>query len=426
MEISAAGALSGLCIAIVLIAFRVVPVYGLIAGAFLGGLLGGGDPKSTVTLMLDGAQSIVPATIRIITAGILAGVLVESGAALKIAETIIVLFGKRYALAAIALATMFLTALGVFVDIAVITVAPIALSVAREAGYSRFVILLTMVGGGKSGNVISPNPNTIAIADEFHLELPQLMAANIIPALAGLAATVFIAGIIKRYTSSAVEPLTEAQDNSRLELPSLLTAVTAPAVTVLLLALRPLSLLFGINCSEIDPMIALPAGGIAGCMAMGKARHLAAYMTSGLNKMTGVAVLLLGTGTLAGIIKSSSLATVFQESLSQMGLPGFMLAPLAGIVMSAATASTTAGASVASQAFSKTLEQLGAAPLNAAAMIHTGATVLDHLPHGSFFYATAGAVGISFSERLRLIPFETLIGLILTAGSTVIYGVLRF
>ena len=43
-------------------------------------------------------------------------------------------------------------------------------------------------------------------------------------------------------------------------------------------------------------------------------------------------------------------------------------------------------------------------------MVHAGATVLDHLPHGSFFHATAGSVNMTINERLKLIPYESLIG----------------
>ncbi len=69
-----------------------------------------------------------------------------------------------------------------FVDVAVITVAPIALAIARRADLSKAAILLAMIGGGKAGNVMSPNPNAIAAADAFHLPLTSVMAAGIIRA----------------------------------------------------------------------------------------------------------------------------------------------------------------------------------------------------------------------------------------------------
>jgi GntP family gluconate:H+ symporter len=79
--------------------------------------------------------------------------------------------------------------------------------------------------------------------------------------------------------------------------------------------------------------------------------------------------------------------------------------------MAGATASTTAGATIASQTFSGTLVEAGVGALSAAAMLHAGATVIDSLPHGSFFHATGGSVFMGIKERLKLIPYEALVGL---------------
>ena len=93
------------------------------------------------------------------------------------------------------------------------------------------------------------------------------------------------------------------------------------------------------------------------------------------------------------------------------------MAPLSAALMSAATASTTAGATIASSSFAQTVLGAGVAAMWGAAMTNAGATVLDHLPHGSFFHATGGSVGMSIKERMKLIPYESLIGLVLTLMS---------
>ena len=177
IPVSALGALAALSIAIFLILKKVPPAYGMIVGALAGGLIGGADLTQTVALMIGGAQGITTAVMRILAAGVLAGVLIESGAATTIAETIVRKLGETRALLALALATLILTAVGVFVDVAVITVAPIALAIARRADLSKAAILLAMIGGGKAGNVMSPNPNAIAASDAFHLPLTSVMAA---------------------------------------------------------------------------------------------------------------------------------------------------------------------------------------------------------------------------------------------------------
>lgn len=94
-------------------------------------------------------------------------------------------------------------------------------------------------------------------------------------------------------------------------------------------------------------------------IASGQALKLKDYAASGLSKMSGVAVMLIGTGTLAGIIANSSLNALITDSLVGLGLPAFLLAPVSGMLMSMATASTTAGTAVASSVFGPTLLDFG-------------------------------------------------------------------
>ena len=415
--VSALGAIVALSVAIFLILKKVPPAYGMILGALIGGLVGGADLAATVKLMIEGAQGITTAVMRILAAGVLAGVLIESGAATTIAETIVKKLGEQRALLALAVATMILTAVGVFVDVAVITVSPIALALARRVDLSKPAVLLAMIGGGKAGNIISPNPNAIAASDAFNLPLTSIMSAGIIPAVFGLILTYFLAKRLIHKGSRVQDNEVVAEDSANL--PKFLAAMTAPLVAIALLALRPIA---GI---AVDPLVALPAGGLAGALVMGKYRHINHYAVSGLGKMAGVAIMLLGTGALAGIIANSGLKDVLINSLTASGLPAYLLAPVSGVLMSLATASTTAGTVVASNVFSGTLLELGVPALAAAAMIHAGATVADHMPYGSFFHATGGSVNMDIKERLKLIPYESAIGLMMTVVSTLIFGVFK-
>lgn len=219
--------------------------------------------------------------------GALIGLLVKTGAAAAISNAIVDKLGERHTFLALALATMLLTAIGVFVDVAVITVAPVALSLGQR--------------------------------------------------------------------------------------------------------------------------LAIPKGSLS----------------YGLEKMSFVAILLVGTGAIAGIIKASTIKDVLLSVLSGTNVGEVLIAPVSGALMSAATASTTAGATVASSSFAETILAAGISAVWGAAMINSGATVLDHLPHGSFFHATGGSVSLAFRERLKLIPYETCIGLVLTLGSVFAYLLMR-
>lgn len=417
---SSLAAIIGLALAIVLIIKKISPVYSLMIGALAGGFLGCGSLVGTVSEMFEGVKSITPAILRILAAGVLSGALIRSRAAESIAESIVRRLGPRFVFLSLALATMILCAVGVFVDVAVITVAPVALALASRLGLSRGKVLLALIGGGKCGNIMSPNPNTIIAAENYGAPLSSVMAAGIIPALIGLLVTVYIivpllpsgkaraAGIAGSEGIVGSEGTAGSEGMAGEKLPSFLASIAGPLFTIALLSLRPL---FGI---VIDPMIALPLGGIVTLAATRSLNITSESIEYGLSKMAPVALLLIGTGTIAGVISASDMKDVVISWLTGWNVSGMFMAPLSSILMSAATASTTAGATIASASFSDAILETGLAGLWGAALTNAGATVLDHLPHGSFFHASAGSVSMPFKERLSLIPFESLIGLTLT------------
>ena len=423
---SSLAAIIGLALAIVLIIKKISPVYSLMIGALAGGFLGCGSLVGTVSEMFEGVKSITPAILRILAAGVLSGALIRSRAAESIAESIVRRLGPRFVFLSLALATMILCAVGVFVDVAVITVAPVALALASRLGLSRGKVLLALIGGGKCGNIMSPNPNTIIAAENYGAPLSSVMAAGIVPALIGLLVTVYIivpllpsgkaraAGIAGSEGTAGSKGMAGSEGTAGSEgiagekLPSFLASIAGPLFTIALLSLRPL---FGI---VIDPMIALPLGGIVTLAATRSLNITSESIEYGLSKMAPVALLLIGTGTIAGVISASDMKDVVISWLTGWNVSGMFMAPLSSILMSAATASTTAGATIASASFSDAILETGLAGLWGAALTNAGATVLDHLPHGSFFHASAGSVSMPFKERLSLIPFESLVGLTLT------------
>ena len=412
---TAIGAIIGLLLSIFLIIKKIHPTYSLIIGAIAGGLLGGYTLPETVKKMIDGIKDITPATIRILTAGVLTGVLIKTGAAESIAETIVRKLGKNNAILALVISTFLLTGIGVFIDVAVITVAPIALAIGQKSDFTKMTVLLAMIGGGKCGNIISPNPNTLIAAENFQVNLFSVMAANLVPAVIGLFIVLLVVKLApKNGEKVQLNDLSFTNQN----LPTFIQSIAGPLVTVTLLALRPLT---GIT---IDPLIALPVGGIVGVLVMRKTQLFKESISFGLEKMSLVAILLIGTGTIAGIIKNSDLKDFILNGLTALHMSSFSIAPVAGALMSAATASTTAGATIASASFSEIIVSAGINGVYGAAMVNVGATVFDHLPHGSFFHATAGATSVNIKERLKLIPYESLIGFSLAFISTFMFWVL--
>lgn len=92
--------------------------------------------------------------------------------------------------------------------------------------------------------------------------------------------------------------------------------------------------------------------------------------------------------------------------------------------MSLSTASSTAGATIASATFADTIMKVGITPVGGGAMINAGSSVFEQLPHGSLFHSSAGGINMNIRERFKLIPYEIIVGFIMTVVSTIIYGLI--
>lgn len=426
LDISWIGALSGLALAIILILFRLAPTYSLILGAIVGAFIGGANFAEAVTILITGTQSVMGTVIRIIAAGVFAGVMMESGAAETIAKVIVEKLGGTKAMLSLALATMIITAVGVFIPVAVLIVAPIALSVGNKMGYSKVAMLVALSGGGKAGNIISPNPNTIAAAGGFKLDVNQVMLGGLVPAIFGVVVTVILASLIKyKGTKVTDAEAAELEQASSTNLPTLSKALVTPIIAIVLLMISPIGSMIGIDFLaklKIDSLFILPFAGVIGSLALGKKKQILDYCAAGLNRMTPTILIIIGAGAIGGLITVSDLPKEVVALVHSSGISGTFLAPIAGILMAAATASTSTGVILATGSFSNAILNTGVAPLAAAVMTHVGATVIDHLPHGTYFHVTRNAMNMSMKDRLRVVMFESLVGLTMTIVATILYG----
>lgn len=421
------GALAGLALAIILILRKLNPVYALFLGAIVGALIGGANLEQTVSILVSGTQSVMGTVLRVLAAGVLAGVMMESGAAETIAQAIVKKFGGSKAILALSLATMIITAVGVFIPVAVLIVAPIALSVGNKMGISKTALLLALSGGGKAGNIISPNPNTIAAARGFDLDLSHVMLAGFIPAVCGLIVTVIVASLLKNKGVKVLDEEAVYNEIDTSKYPPLGKAIVAPLVAVILLMINPIGSFTGIevlSSIKVDALYILPLAGIIGLLAMGQGNKILAFTSSGLNKMTATVLILLGAGGIAGLIAASDLSTQIVSLIEAAGISGTFLAPISGILMAAATGSTSTGVILATGSFGQAILNMGTAPLAAAVMVHTGATVIDSLPQGNYFHVTADSMKMSIKQRMGLIPYEAIVGGTMAVVATIMYGFL--
>lgn len=426
IHISWIGALSGLLLAIIFILFKLSPTYSLILGAIAGAFIGGAGFSDSVSILISGTQSVMGTVVRIIAAGVFAVVMMESGAAETIAKVIVDKLGGTKAMLSLALATMIITAVGVFIPVAVLIVAPIALSVGNKMGYSKVALLVALSGGGKAGNIISPNPNTIAAAGGFNLDVNQVMIAGFVPAVFGVIVTVLLASRIKFKGTKVTDlEVAELEKANTTNLPSFLKALITPIIAIVLLMISPVGSILGVDFLanlKIDSLFILPFAAVVGSIALGKKKQILDYCSAGLDRMTPTILIIIGAGAIGGLITASNLPEKVVSLVEASGISGVFLAPIAGTLMAAATASTSTGVILATGSFSQAILNTGVAPLSAAVMTHAGATVIDHLPHGTYFHVTRNAMNISMKDRMTVALYESIVGLTMTIVATILYG----
>ncbi|WP_418968886.1 GntP family permease [Alloscardovia omnicolens] len=429
MEISLAwwAALLGLALAIILILRKLNTTYALLLGAVFGCLIGGASFTDTTNIIVEGTQSVMGTVVRVLAAGVLAGVMMESGAADRIAQTIVGVFGTRMAILSLALATMIICAVGVFIPVAVLIVAPIAIEVGTKLHMSKIALLVALSGGGKAGNIISPNPNTIAVASGFKVDVSSVMISSFIPALCGLAMTVLLASLIQHrgiLVETDMSLRQGAATENKNNVPSIGRSLVAPVLAVGLLLINPLGSVFNIELLKsfhVDAMYILPFAAIVGLLAMKQGKKIVDYTKAGLQRMIDVVLILIGAGALGGLITHSDLPAQIVNVIDNMGISGSFLAPISGILMAAAAASTSTGVILGSKSFGASILSFGVSPTAAAVTMQAGATVIDALPHGNYFHVTAKTLNMNIAQRMHVLAYEAIIGLTMTVAATVLY-----
>ena len=103
---------------------------------------------------------------------------------------------------------------------------------------------------------------------------------------------------------------------------------------------------------------------------MGQGGKILTYTSAGLQRMVDVVPILIGAGALGGLITSSDLPKQIVNLIHAMGVSGSMLAPIADILMAAAT-------------------------------------VIDQLPHGNYFHVTAKSINMTLGERIKGPPLSS-------------------
>src|SRR5687767_298989 len=214
-------ALGAVTALIVLIArFKVHPFVALVGVSLALGAVAGMPFLAAVKAFQDGVGGTLGFIAVVLGLGTMLGkMMAESGAATRIATTLIALFGERRVHWAI-MVVAFIVGIPVFFQVGFVLLVPLVFTVARRTGMSLIKIGIPLVAGlSVVHGMLPPHPAAMLAVGAFNADIGLTVLYGVIVGLptATLAGPIFATWIAPRIVLPAVNPMAEQLEGSSLD-----------------------------------------------------------------------------------------------------------------------------------------------------------------------------------------------------------------
>ncbi|MDR5712080.1 GntP family permease [Nesterenkonia flava] len=365
-------------------------------------------------------------------------VLKVTGAAEKIADTLVEAFGEKRLPWSLGL-TGFILAIPVFFDVLLVMLMPLVYSLARKAQVALVGLALPLLAGISAGHsLVPPTPGPVAAAGVLGADLGWVIAMGV---LAGIPAVVlsgvFYGRFIARYVDVGVPEDMDGDDDD--DSPStettphfglILTILAVPLVLILGNTVAEAVLEEGTLVAEIlalvgDPIVALIIAVLLAFYVLGMKHGLGRDQLQSVASKAlapvGLILLVTGAGGVFGqVLEDSGVGDALETTLGDLGIPVIVLAFIAAALLRIALGSGTVATVTAAAMVAPLLEGGEHSPAMIGAVvvaIGAGATVLSHV-NDSGFWLVNRYLGLSEKQTLMTwTAMQTILGL--TAFGTV-------
>jgi GntP family gluconate:H+ symporter len=271
---------------VVLIArFKLHPFIALVLVSLAMGVAAGMPPGAAVKAFQDGVGSVLGFIAVVVGLGTMLGKLMaESGAATRIATTLIDLFGERrvhWAMMFVA----FIVGIPVFFQVGFVLLVPLVFTIARRTGMSLVKIGIPLVAGlSVVHGMLPPHPAAMLAVTAYNADVGLTILYGIIVGLptAALAGPIFATWVAPRITLPADNPLADQLGGeSTQETPSFGISIFTVLVPVILILLATIADLFLPDASSArsllhfvgQPIVALLLALLFSFWSLSRARH---------------------------------------------------------------------------------------------------------------------------------------------------------
>ncbi|MGE0773352.1 MAG: gluconate:H+ symporter [Cyclobacteriaceae bacterium] len=389
------------CIAllVLLIArFKVNTFIALIGVSILAGILLGMEPTQVISGIYKGMGDLLGSLVIIIVAGAMLGKLVaDSGAAQRITDSIIHLFGPKKVQWALMI-TGFIIGIPLFYNVGFVLVIPLIFAAAYQARLPAIVVGIPMLASlSVTHGFLPPHPSPTALITLFQADLVTTLGLGVIVAIP----TVIIAGPIfsKVLTNIHATPLKSFQSESRPEheLPGLVNSLLTALLPVILLAfigllrfvaLPPKVDQFVVFISE--PSVVMLVSVLVASYTLGfgrgtSAQQIADTLSDAVKDIAPLLLIIGASGAFKEILVQSGISDSIAATIQGLSLNPLILAWLMAAVIRVSIGSATVAGLTSAGLLLPIVEQGVADPNLMVLSIGAGSLMFSHLNDSGFW-----------------------------------------
>jgi gluconate:H+ symporter, GntP family len=279
-------ALLAVSVLVVLIArFKLHPFIALVSVSLAMGVIAGMSPVAAVKAFQDGVGNTLGFIAVVVGLGTMLGkMMAESGAATRIATTLIELFGQQRVHWAI-MFVAFIVGIPVFFQVGFVLLIPLVFTIARRTGMSVVKIGLSLVAGlSVVHGMLPPHPAAMLAVTAYNADIGRTILYGLLVGLptASLAGPIFATWIAPRITLPVENPLARQLEGESVEdMPGFgisVFTVLIPVILMLLASAADVALDPGSSIRSAlhflgNPIVALLLALLFSFWSLGRSRH---------------------------------------------------------------------------------------------------------------------------------------------------------
>lgn len=236
---------------LLIVRFKVHPFVALVVVSLGMGAAAGMSPGALVKAFQDGVGATLGAIAVVVGLGTMLGkMMAESGAAARIATTLIARFGDQRVHWAI-MVVAFIVGVPVFFQVGFVLLIPLVFTIARRTGMSLVKVGIPLVAGlSVVHGLVPPHPAAMLAVTAFGADLGRTIFYAILVGLplAALAGPIFAVRIASRITLPATNPMAEQLEGSG----ATASSVALPGFGLsLFTVLVPVILMLGASAADV-------------------------------------------------------------------------------------------------------------------------------------------------------------------------------